>query len=120
MSEDRLSQVERTAIELRHKDSVHDELLKQLVDSHNEIRSEFKRTNDILQQQVLNDERVNARIDKMETNIMAKIEASNEAIKRAHSRIDKIESIFSRMAWTVITFVVLGALGTLITFEVHP
>ncbi|MBD3767998.1 MAG: hypothetical protein IE928_08645 [Gammaproteobacteria bacterium] len=116
MSEERLSQVERTAIELRHKDSVHDELLKQLVGSHNEIRSELKRTNDILQQQVLNDERVNARIDKMEANIMAKIQASNESIKRAHSRIDKIESIFSRLAWTVITMVILGVMGAVIKF----
>ena len=110
MSEERL-------IKLESKVLGHDKDLHSIASSLNGINSQMEKTNEILQTYAIRDERFNAKLDKVESSLSAQIATNNEAIKRAHNRTDKIDSIINRLAWTIITLVLVGVIGATIKFS---
>lgn len=111
MSEERITKLE-------YKQETLESLTRQMAENQKDMVGEFKKINAILQEQVLNDTRVHARIDKLETNITAQIQGNNAAISRAHERTDKIDAIITRLAWTVISVVIIGMMGAVLKFGV--
>lgn len=110
MSEERFLKIENTL-------SNHDKDLHSIANSLKGINGHMSKTNDLLQEMAIKDERFSARIERVESHLITKIESNHEAIKRAHSRADKIDSIITRLAWTVITFVIVGIISAVIEFN---
>lgn len=120
MSEERFIMIES-------KLDSHDRDLHGIAKSLDGINHQMQRTNEILQEFALKDERFNAKIEKIESSFnsrleqteslfFSKIDSNSEAIKRAHSRTDKIDAVINRLAWTVITVVIVGMITAVAKF----
>jgi predicted nucleic acid-binding Zn-ribbon protein len=107
MSEERFLKIE-------NKLSTHDRDIHSIAQSLDGINSHMERANQLLQESILKDERMNSRMEKMETHLSSQIKANNEAIKRAHVRTDKIDGIINRLAWTVISLVLVALVGLVV------
>lgn len=94
----------------------HNDYIDRITGGMEKLEGQGERTNALLQEALLRDERFNAKIDHLESRITAQITASSTETKHAHSRIEKVEGIISRLAWTVVTAVVLGVMALLIKF----
>lgn len=109
MSEERL-------FKLESKIESHDKDLHSIAKSLNGINDQMERTNTILTEFAVKDERFNAKLDRVEQNLNAKIDANLDAIKRAHARTDKVDAIINKIAWGVVTFVAIGIATAVIKF----
>lgn len=107
MSEERFLKIENTL-------STHDKDIHSIAKSLDGINSHMERANQLLQESLLKEERMNSRMDKMETNMVSQINANNDAIKRAHVRTDKIDGIISRLAWTIVSLVLVAVIGLVV------
>lgn len=109
MSEERINRLEMIA--QRHDQDIHS-----IANSLEKVAEQMEKTNALIQESILKDERINGRIDRMEAHLSAKIESNYEAIKRAHGRVDKVDEIISRLTWSLVTFIGIGIFGTLVKF----
>ena len=109
MSEERLLKIEQ-------KIENHDKDLHSIAKSLDGINHQMAKTNEILQDFALRDERFNSKLQRTEDRLSSLINSNNDAVKRAHVRVDKIDMIINRLAWTVITLVLVGVIGATIKF----
>ncbi len=107
MSEDRFNKIE-------HQLQSHEKDIHSIAKALEGINSHMQKSNELMQVSILTDERINNRMDKMENHLSNQITNNHQAIARAHERTDKIEGIFSRLAWTVISLVVVALVGLVV------
>lgn len=107
MSEERFLKIE-------HQLSAHDKDIHSIAKSLEAINKHMEKSNQLQQQAIVTDTKINARIERMEERLSAQIKNNTEATRRAHERTDKIDSIINRLAWTVISLVLLAMVGTII------
>lgn len=107
MSDERFSKIE-------HQLQSHEKDIHSIAKALEGINSHMQKTNELMQVSILTDERINNRMDKMENHLSNQISNNHQAITRAHERTDKIEGIFSRLAWTVISLVVVALVGLVV------
>ena len=96
----------------------HDKDLHNISESLSGIKGQMEKTNSILQDFAIQDERFNSRIDAVETRVNARVDKEVEAVKSSHKRIDKIEGIIAVIAKTVLVFVLMGVLASVVKFGV--
>jgi len=107
MNEERFSKIE-------HQLQSHEKDIHSIAKALEGINSHMQRSNELMQVSILTDERINSRMDKMESHLSNQIKNNHEAVVRAHERSDKIEGVFSRLAWTVISLVVVALVGLVV------
>jgi chromosome segregation ATPase len=107
MSDERFSRIENQL--QSHEKDIHS-----IAKSLDGINSHMQKANELMQESILKDERINSRMDKLENHLSNQIKNNHEAITRAHERTDKIEGVFSRLAWTVISLVVVALVGLVV------
>ena len=96
----------------------HDKDLHTISESLSGIKDQMERTNSILQDFAIQDERFNSRIDAVETRIMARVEKDEEVIKTCHKRLDKLDAIVGTVAKAILVFVLMGVLASVVKFGV--
>ena len=108
---------EERFLKLEQKIENHDKDLYSIAQSLDGINNHLEKTNEILQDFALKDERFNSKVTRCEDRLNNAIEMNKDATKRAHIRIDRIDLIISKVAWTIITFVLLGVVGATFTLK---
>lgn len=116
MSEERINDIEKRMYHHEVKLQSHDKDLHSIAKSLEGINHQMERTNNLIQDFALKEERFNTRVEKMEANITAQIKHNEEAIKRSHARTDKIDQIINRLAWFIILTMLTGIISAVIKF----
>jgi predicted nucleic acid-binding Zn-ribbon protein len=107
---------EERFLKLEQKIENHDKDLYSIAQSLEGINGHLERTNQILQDFALKDEQFNSKVNRCEDRLTSAIEANIGTARRAHERIDKIDLIIGKVAWTVITIVLVGVVGASVKF----
>ena len=110
MSDERLNKLEMIA-------DRHDRDLTLIASSIEKLVVQSEKTNEMIHQALLRDERFDNKLAKCELSLNSRIDKVHETTTRAHTRLDSFEAVLSRLNWLLITFVILGILGSLITFN---
>lgn len=110
MSEERL-------IKIENKLDNHDKDIHSIAGSLEGIRDQMKRTNDIIQDFAIHEEKFASRIDLLDSKTMDRFERNEELIRRAHDRLDKTEKEKSWIVRLVLGFIFLGFLEAYIRFS---
>ena len=109
MSDERLNKLELIA-------DRHDRDLTLIASSIEKLVVQSEKTNEMIHQALLRDERFDNKLSKCELSLSNRIEQVHIAADKAHERMDRFDASVSRLAWVVITFAVLGILGAVINF----
>ena len=96
----------------------HDKDLHNISESLSGIKDQMERTNSILQDFAIQDERFNFRIDAVEARVLARVEKDEEAIKSSHKRLDRLDGIIATVSKTVLVFILMGVLASAVKFGV--
>lgn len=94
----------------------HDKDLHNISESLSGIKDQMERTNSILQDFAIQDERFISRIDAVEARVLSRVEKEGEAIKSSHKRLDRLDGIITAITKTVLVFVLIGALASVVKF----
>lgn len=94
----------------------HDKDLHNIAVSLEGINHQMGKTNEILQDFALKDEKFNSKIDRLDTKVCARIQRLEELNDRLVKRLDRLDDIVARITWTVVTFVVVGVLAAVVKF----
>ena len=110
MSDERLNKLEMIA-------DRHDRDLTLIASSIEKLVVQSEKTNEMIHQALLRDERFDNKLAKCELSLSNRIDQVHQTAEVAHKRLNKIDNVLSRLNWLVITFVVLAVLGGLVTYN---
>lgn len=97
----------------------HDKDLHNIAGSLKGINQQMTRTNEILQDFALKDERFRSRLEALDSKLVSRIERNEDNTKRLQERLNKLDAGIARVLWTVGTFLILGVVGSVIKFGVY-
>lgn len=116
MSEERIRELEHKLLEHHSMIEGHDKDLHSIAKSLEGINGHMNKTNELLQDFALKDERFNNKLDKIESNMLSRIDKNEEAIKRAHDRSDRYDDVLRKIGWWAIFVIASGIVGAMVKF----
>jgi len=109
MSEERLLKIES-------KLEGHDKDFHNIAKSLDGINEHMGRTNELIQESIIKDERMSSHIKQVESGLASRIDTVHQTAARAHERVDAHDAMVSRIVWAVLLFVGLGMAGAVVKF----
>jgi septation ring formation regulator EzrA len=111
MSDERIKTLEMIA-------DRHDRDLTLIASSIDKLVTQSEKTNEMIHNALLRDERFDSKLAKCEMSLSSRIEQLHNSTSNCHKRLDRFDSSISKLAWIVVTFAVLGILGAVVNFGV--
>ena len=104
MSEERLNLVEREI-------HAHKAEMRTIANTMEKLVEQGEKTHELINQALLRDERFEGKLQRLEGQILSKINHQQEALTRAHGRIDRIDSVGLKIALFVLFTVMASVLS---------
>lgn len=110
MSEERFFKIES-------KLDSHDKDLHSIARSLAGIDKHMEKTNQLIQESYIKDEKFTSRINSVELTLLSKLETNAIQQQVTKTKVDKIETVFNKLVWIVVTVVILGVIGASLNFK---
>lgn len=117
MSEERLDALEQARV--RHESSLESiaQNIQALVKQGERTQVQNERLQELMQQALLRDERFDGKLHRLEQAMVARLDNQHEALTRAHTRLDRLDSIIARIAWTIVTAVLIAVISVVVVVK---
>jgi ABC-type multidrug transport system fused ATPase/permease subunit len=117
MSEERLDALEQARV--RHESAIESiaQNIQALVKQGERTQIQNERTQELMQQALLRDERFDGKLRRLEETVFARLDTQHDTITRAHMRVDRVDSVIARIAWTIVTAVLIAVLSVVVVVK---
>lgn len=104
-------------VKLESRQESIEEIARKIEAGQNNMVEEFKKINQLLAKQVINDEKLTSMVSVVELKLTSMIKTNQKSIESAHKRIDDQDKTKDWFIKVIGAFIVLGVLGAVISFK---